>query len=251
MSRKVQIILALAVLLVPPAGLGIWYYLQPPPPESWFIENGYFELSPPAKRFGPGTIAQIERLPDGSLHLYEVCRTDHEALKHLWTNTPTVDRKTHKEAGDAIRASTQNKLGAAEIAGNLRRDIKVALANMKIISINHEDLLLIQQKALRRPACERAIVIALQAGAEVCQTVEVVQADVSYDATVDRNLQDEHGGSFAEIIGGELEVTSADESHTVVRGEGLYHGAKLYVQCFTLPDGRAHKAPGPQLVQLQ
>src|ERR1700687_921946 len=85
-----------AALLLPTCALAVWEladfggHLSNGP--NIVGEQGYLELTPPSRLFGPGTFTTVEQLTNGSVKLHLACRMDNDALAALWEDSTTVDK---------------------------------------------------------------------------------------------------------------------------------------------------------------
>ena len=103
-----------------------------------------------------------------------------EALAALWQRSTTLDRRlvasirqTFNSAADALTAVK------AQATGKTIKDIDVSLLNMSVVTMSYESLLDVRSQYLKGN-CEEVILGNLRAKASVCQTEEVLWADVVY-----------------------------------------------------------------------
>src|SRR5262249_54104893 len=112
-----------------------------------------------------------------------------------------------------------------------------SLQNIYIVMLPDEGLSRIRRQYLK-DTCEEVVLSNLIAGAQVCQTDEVLEADLLYKT----NAQEEFGaGTKADIAGpasGSLEVGQQDKTRIEIRGDDLFLGAKVHQHCFQLDRGR-------------
>jgi len=245
MARKLSIWLPAVALMLPLAGLGIWNASQPGDHNGLgelVEESGYRELTPPSQLFGPGTIGTVERLPDGSLQLHLACSMDNEELASLWEQSSTINRQftsrlenTYKASADALQKAIANA------AGSRVKRVSASLQDMHVITMTHENLLKIRTKYLAG-SCEEAIIWNLRAGANVCQTEEVLRADIAYKVIFEDGLSATEKAELTKEIGASVDIGHENTGTDEVRGEDLYFGVKLNVTCFHLDDSRRRVA---------
>jgi len=245
MTRRTRILIIAAALLMPSLAMGAWYGITR---FSDHIDRtdglgkilhgyGYLELTPPSRLFGPGTIATVETLSDGSLSLHLACKLSDQALSAMWQKSTTLDRSMVTNIQHTLNADA-DALGVAtaHAAGKRIKDVNVSLRNMSIVTMPYESLIEIRDRYVTGN-CEQAVAWNLRAGARVCQTEEVLQADVVYSFGFDDGLGATEklalAEQFAASIGIEGHVTNTNE----VRGDDLYLGVKVRLtNCFKLAD---------------
>ncbi|MBL8895348.1 MAG: hypothetical protein JNJ53_12140 [Rhizobiales bacterium] len=240
MTRKLSIWLPAAALLLPLAGLGIWNVSEPSDDHNSLgalVEgSGYRELMPPSQLFGPGTIGTVERLPDGSLQLHLACTMDNQELASLWQQSSTVNRQFASKLEDSYKASAEAlRKAIANTAGTRVKRVSASLQDMHVITMTHENLLKIRSKYLAG-SCEEAIIWNLQAGANVCQTEEVLQADIAYKVDFEDGLSATEKAELTKEISASVDISHDNTGTDEVRGDDLYFGVKLNVTCFRLDD---------------
>jgi len=241
MARKLSTVIPALALLLPLAGLGVWKIMQPTQANQnglgEIVEGtGYQELTPPSRLFGPGTIGTVEKLTDGSLQLHMACTMDQQELAALWLQSETINRRFASKLENSYNASAEALRNAvAKAAGNHVKRVSAAFEDMHVITMSHENLLKIRSKYLTG-GCEEAIIWNLRAGADVCQTEEVLQADINYHVDFEEGLTANEKVELTKQIAGSVDV-QVDETNTDdVRGEDLYFGVKVNVSCFRLND---------------
>src|SRR5438034_5531068 len=208
---KLHSIIPIAALVLPIIGLGGWYgmtqWLDREPGVSAILQKaGYLELTPPSRLFGPGTISTVERLSNGSIQLHLACRMDNDALKPLWQVSDTVSESLAHNISHAFDALANMLTSAASHAtGNRVKEIAISLEHMRILTMSHEDLLKIRSDYLK-DTCEQAVLWNLKAGARVCQTEEVLEADLAYRMSFKDGLDISEEAELAKEVTGKLKL---------------------------------------------
>ena len=240
-SRRMRLYVSAAALLLPIAGLGIWEVISnrvaPDNGISVLMKgSGYYELRPPSRLGGPGTINTVETLSDGSLRLHPTCTMDKDMLASLWLESGTLDRQLVGNATNAFDAMADAfSVLAAHATGNRVKKISISFANMRILTISDENLFKLQSSYLKGP-CEEAVAWNLKHQAKVCQTEEVLEADLAYRMSFADGIRIEEKAEAAKEFAGsaklDVDITGEDE----MRGNDLYFGVRVGLKCFTLND---------------
>src|SRR5438477_5976108 len=153
-SRKMRLYVSAVALLLPIAGLGIWEVVSNRAAADNGISvlmkgSGYYELQPPSRLGGPGTINTVETLSDGSLRLHPTCTMDKNALAALWQESVTVDRHLVSNVTNAFDAMADAlSVFAAHTTGNRVKKISISFENMRIVTISDESLFTLRDNYL-------------------------------------------------------------------------------------------------------
>jgi hypothetical protein len=249
---KTRVVVLAGALLLPLIALGIWHEfikpdvslnpVNPVVPLLW--EYGYIELVPPTRFFGPGTINTVETLPNGSLKLHPTCTMDKEVLIPLWQVSTTVNMSVAESVKNTLEAAVNaENVVTSGAAGEQIKRISVSLQNTRIITISDEDLLNVRQKHLKG-TCEYAVTLNLQSGAKVCQTMEVLQADIVYRMHFADGLEIKQKFALTKLFAASLDLAAAESQTNVIRGDDLYYGVKKHsqVSCIIL-GGNTNRFP--------
>ncbi len=254
MTNGTRVAVLAAALLLPLGAVGVWYGLKTQLDDdraendlgNLLISAGYLEPAPPSRLYGPGTINTVETLPDGKLRLHRACTVPEDALASMWVESSAGNWNFANHAQDEFSASAEaRRLAGSESAAQRITRISVSLEDMRVVTMSHEDLLKVQMQFLRGP-CEQVVVHNLKAGAKVCQTDEVLQADLVYRVSYADGLEINEKADLAKQISAKLNVTEESSQVDELRGEDLFYGVKLRLNCFNLMDGDRPK-PGPSL----
>jgi hypothetical protein len=251
MKTKTRVLVFAAALLLPPFGLAGWYaaatFLDGGDRLARILRDaGYTELTPPSRFFGPGKITTVETLRNGSVRLHLACEMNDDALAARWKESVTLDRRLVANISQAFDAMAEASAAKARATGKRVKGIDVSLQDMRILTIPHEGLLNVRGQYLKGN-CEEAIIWNLRAGASVCQTEEVLQADIVYRIELEDRLGASEKLELARQAAGsagiEMRLSQANE----VRGEDLYLGVKVGLKhCFRLAGNELN----PTLVSL-
>ena len=245
MKRRTRIFAIATALMMPSLGMAAWYGVtkysdQDDKLGSILREYGYRELTPPSRLYGPGTLITVETLSTGALSLHLACKMNDEALAALWQRSTTLDRRlvasirqTFNSAADALTAAK------AQATGKRIRDIDVSLLNMSVVTMSHESLLDVRSQYLKGN-CEAVILGNLRERALVCQTEEVLQADVVYKFGFEDGLGSTEKLELVEQVAGSVGIEHHASNVNEVRGDDLYLGVKLKANCFKLADDDLH-----------
>jgi hypothetical protein len=243
MKRRTRIAAFVTVLLTPSLGMAAWYAATKASDKdndlSELLGNyGYVELSPPSRLYGPGTIATVETLPTGALRLHLACKLGEDVLASLWQKSMTLDRRmvTNIEQQFDAEANALN-VATARATGKRIRDINVSLLDMNILTMPYENLLEVRSRYMTGN-CQEAIRWNLRHGAEVCQTEEVLQADVVYTFGFQDGLRSDEKLELAEQFAGSVGIGDHVSEANEVRGDDLYLGVKVrFSDCFKFAEG--------------
>ena len=98
MKRRTRIAAIAAVLLAPPIGMVAWYGATKASAGNDGLNGvlgklGYYEVTPPSRLYGPGTIITVEKLSTGALDLHLACKVNGDALSSLWQKSMTLDQR--------------------------------------------------------------------------------------------------------------------------------------------------------------
>ena len=230
----VGLILSLCILLA--AGISFIYPAQEKTPGDILAEAGYLEMIPPSNFHGPGTINTIESLDGGSIQLHPTCEWDSEALAELQRESRTTDRTISERLGNKFDARIQ----IAEILGGKISASKIKTAdlrfeNVKIFLMTHETLFKLRESI--KGSCEKAIIINLNAGARVCQSEAVLQADVVYSIEFEDEVEVVQKNKMIKKIAQILNLNSESSMDQKIRGNALYYGIKLMRRSLTVNAG--------------
>src|SRR5438067_7273796 len=175
--------------------------------------SGYYELQPPSRLGGPGTINTVETLSDGSLRLHPTCTMDKNALAALWQESVTVDRHLVSNVTNAFDAMADAlSVFAAHTTGNRVKKISISFENMRIVTISDESLFTLRDNYLKG-SCEEAVAWNLKNQAKVCQTEEVLEADLAYRMSFADGIGIAEKAEIAKQFAGsaKLDVNSTNE----------------------------------------
>jgi hypothetical protein len=249
LSPKVRIAVLGGFLLLPFLGLAIWHWtsktsgtepLDSDDQLTRAVEKYRFSaVSPPSRLFGPGTFTTVERLSNGTLALRPACIMDPGDLAAMWSKSPTIDESLFSAVKQTF-VSSAKALGFIEsnVTGKRINGFDFSLQNISVVALSDEGLKIVSRKYLKGD-CESVILDNLRAGAQVCQSEEVLEADVAYKT----NVQDGFGGGGKIGIPGQASGSGdadrqAGERYQV-RGDALFLGAKVGPHhCLTLNNGR-------------
>jgi len=252
MNRRTRAAVLAAALLLPLGALGVWYGLKTQLDDvrdgnnlgELLMEEGYLEPAPPSRLYGPGTINMVETRPDGKLRLHRTCTVPEDALTPMWVVSEAGHRNFANHAQDEMVASAEaRRFAGSEAAAQRVTRITVSLQDMRVVTMSHEDLIKVQREYITG-SCEEVVVHNLKAGAKVCQTDEVLQADLVYRVSYADGLEITEKADIAKQISASLNLTEDSSQVDELRGENLFYGIKLRLNCFNLKNDDRPK-PGP------
>ena len=202
-NPKARMTMLGAFLLVPFLGLGIWYLATRTSDTDDQLRRivekyGYSAVTPPSRLFGPGTFTTVEKLSNGTLQLRPTCIMDDGTLAAKWSKSPTVDESL-VSAIEQTFASSAKALDSIEsnTTGKRVKGFDFALRNIYVVTLSDEGLRGVRRQYLK-DACEEVGIGNLRAGAAVCQSEEVLEADLVYKT----NVEDEIGAGVKGGIAG-------------------------------------------------
>lgn len=247
-SRSARILMVGLLSLLPFLGLAAWNWMlmlsEKNGQLSRIIEGyGYVAVTPPSRLFGPGTITTVETLPDGTMQLHQTCRMDEDALSAMWQKSKTLNKRSVAKVKHTLNSSADLvEVVISRANGERVQLLDMSLKDISIVTMSHEDLISVRTQYLKG-SCEEAIIWNLEAGSEVCQPEEVLQADVVYrtesrdrleaGATLKSKVQSTGWTNIAQHL------SEANDE----RGDDLFLGVKLRA-CFELADKDLKVASG-------
>ncbi len=245
MNSRSRVVVLATALLLPLIGLGGWYAFKAHFDDDraandlgrLLEQEGYLEPAPPSRLYGPGTINTVEELPGGKLRLHRTCSVPEDVLKSMWVVSAAGNRNFANHAHGELNASAQAlRVAGSDTAAERITRITVSLEDMQVVTMSHEDLIKVQNEYIKGP-CEAVVVHNLRAGARVCQTDEVLQADLVYRVSYADGLEISEKADIARRISANLNVTEESSQVDELRGEDLFYGVKLRLNCFDLKTG--------------
>ena len=197
---------------------------------------GYMVMNPPSRFHGPGTLNTVETGEEDSLYLHPTCELDMSALQMVPAQSNTVDQSIKEQLSQSfdVSSSLMGKLDSEALAETVK-SVNVTFKNMRILLMSHEKLLNLQQELLGG-SCEQAILYNIEAGAKVCQTEAVLQADMVYTIEYRDNLSSSQQAALTKKIASKVDLESEIQHSNQVTGEALYFGIKLMPRCIELED---------------
>jgi len=190
-------------------------------------QNGFTEFKPPTRDALPGTLVRVTGAEP--LTLGTVCRPEESLGLDL------EDIRVSPSASSDLSAALDRTLDLdgslldrLNAGGRLNgvRDIKIALANVRILELSDDDV--IRALPNRNPACAEAVRLRLEADQPVTMIKAALMADVTYVATT----RSEIGGQAALDLGKELaaslqsRITGSDAGTVTLAGENLIWGIR-------------------------
>ena len=225
-NPKARMTMLGAFLLVPFLGLGIWYLATRTSDTDDQLRRivekyGYSAVTPPSRLFGPGTFTTVEKLSNGTLQLRPTCIMDDGTLAAKWSKSPTVDESL-VSAIEQTFASSAKALDSIEsnTTGKRVKGFDFALRNIYVVTLSDEGLRGVRRQYLK-DACEEVVIGNLRAGSAVCQSEEVLEADLVYKT----NVEDEIGAGVKGGIAGR--VASDQQPKNAMRCEATISSWEL------------------------
>jgi hypothetical protein len=242
MKGRTRIAAIAAVLLAPPLGMVVWYEATKASASDDGLNGvleklGYYEVTPPSRLYGPGTIITVEERSDGALNLHLACKINEDALAGLWQRSMTLDQSvvTNIERQFDSEAKATSAI-TAHANGRSIRDVNISLLDVSILTMSDEDLLDVRRQYMV-DRCRETIIFNLDQKARVCQTVEVLQADVVQTFKFDDGLKSDEKLGLTEQSGGSVSIDDQVSHANEVRGNDLFLGVKVrFGACFEFGD---------------
>jgi hypothetical protein len=241
-NPKARMAMLGAFLMLPFVGLGLWYWATRSSDTddqlTRIVEKyGYSAVTPPSRLFGPGTFTTVEKLSNGTLQLRPTCIMDDGILAEKWSKSPTVDESL-VSAIEQTFASSAKAFDSIEsnTTGKRVKGFDFALRNIYVVTLSDEGLRGVRRQYLK-DACEEVVVGNLRAGAAVCQSEEVLEADLVYKTNVEDELEAGVKGGIAGRATGSIASDQRAKNHFETRGDDLFLGARVGQRhCFRLTD---------------
>jgi hypothetical protein len=249
-NPKVRIAMLGTLLLLPFLGLAVWYWMPRTSGADDQLrriveEYGYSVVTPPSRLFGPGTIATVEKLSNGTLQLLPTCIMNDGTLPGMWDISRTTERSGGSEDNETFDASAKAiDVVESGTTGKRVRGTDVSLQDIKIVTMSDEGLMAVRSRYLKG-TCQEAVIWNLEAGAKVCQPQEVLEADVLYKTNAENSLG---GGGKAGVAGratGSIRMNQQQSEHYKIQGDDLFLGARVKQNhCIQLPGNHQKVAIG-------
>lgn len=211
-------------------------------PDDLVGQAGYLVMNPPSRFHGPGTLNTVEERGGNSLRLHPTCELDMSAGQMVPVASDTVDQSIRERLSRSFDASSDlmGRLDSEALAEKVR-SVNVTFKNMRILLMSHEKLLRLQQTILSG-SCEQAILYNIEAGAKVCQTQAVLQADMVYTIEYEDSLSSSHQAELTKEIASKVKLEGDRQRANEVVGKALYYGIKLMPRCIELQKAEKHAA---------
>jgi hypothetical protein len=248
MIRNKKLLMLLGALTLPPAVLAGWYFGTGRRVDNGIklvlSDAGYYQLTPPSRLFPPGTIGLVEKLRDGSYKLHLACNMNRADLAAMIETSPTVDKSFASRLTNAFNAQAEAVATAmTKASGDRVRSVDLKVNDMRIFTMSAENMGKVRDTYLK-DQCEKAVIGNLLAGARVCQTAEVLQADVAYRMSYTEGLSTEQRAGLTKQLSAQADFGSDSSENDEVRGDDLYIGVKIDLTCFRLDAGKQRLAAG-------
>jgi len=207
------------------------------------FEAGYFEIVPPSTLSGPGTINAVEFRSDGKIALHPTCDVSPELFTGKLQRSQTIDRALRQSLDKKLNISGQIKdMFEAAIGLNRINSVHLKLENTNILLISDEALISARNSLLKGP-CEEAVLQNLSAGARVCQTRAVLEADVSYEIKYNDDVSLGDRAQLNSKAAAKLNLAAHQISTDRITGRHLFFGVKLAPNAI-LADRIPNRSPG-------
>ncbi len=230
---KVNRFMSAGVATMAAAAVSIYFLVdqEPPSPKMVVGDNGFAHVTPPADFYGPGTFNTVEELPDGSLVLHPTCaitEADARELSDRRVASPTIGQAFESSVEGRLNSALSGVLQQISVAvdGETQRTVQLELTEVTHVTMPDQSLLELESKFLGG-ACEQAIVHNLRAGAKVCQTASVLQADLVYRVDSSQALTAEQRAALQGQIEAELGIGGGNAQASEVLGDDLFIGVRL------------------------
>jgi hypothetical protein len=248
MIRNRKLLMLLGVLALPPAALAGWYFGTERRAHNGIklvlSDAGYYQLTPPSRLFPPGTIGMVEKLRDGSYKLHLACNMNRAELAAMIETSPTVDKRFTSRLTSAFNAQAEAVAKAmTKASGDRVRSVNLKVNDMRIFTMSAENMGRVRATYLK-DYCEEAVIGNLLAGARVCQTAEVLQADVAYRMSYTEGLSAAQRAGLAKTLAAQADFSVDSSEDDEIRGDDLYIGVKIDLTCFRLDAGRQRLVAG-------
>ena len=179
----------------------------------------------------------VETLRSGALDLHLACRVDDAELEQRWQSSPAMEMSIKTGVKQTFRSSAlAHKLIDYGLFGERASATDLSLQDIKIVTLPYSDLIALRSKYLRE-ACEQAVVWNLKHGAKVCQSEEVLQADVVYKNADKDRIDVDVKLKPIESVGASGKFDNEGTLNKTGKGDDLFLGIKVRLNhCFTLSE---------------
>jgi hypothetical protein len=231
-NPKARMAMLGAFLLLPFLGLGIWYWATRTSDTDDQLRRivekyGYRAVTPPSRLYGPGIFTTVETLPNGTITLHPTCTMEDDKLAAKWSKSPTVDESLFSAIEQTFAASAKVlDVIESNTTGKRVKGFDFALRNIYVVTLSDEGLRGVRRQYLK-DACEEVVIGNLRAGAAVCQSEEVLEADLVYKTNVENELGGGVKGGIAGRATGSVASDQQAKTRYEVRGDDLFLGARV------------------------
>jgi len=172
--------------------------------------------------------------------LHPTCEMASGLLVDKVLESQTVDRGLAQLLKKSVDISGQIKdIFTSQAAINQTKSISLRFENAHILLMTDEALISVR-KALLKNSCEEAVFINISNGSIVCQTREVLEADVIYEVRYKENVSVGERARFDAEAAAKLNLAPSQDSTNRISGRQLFFGIKLAPEAIILntPDAK-------------
>jgi hypothetical protein len=162
---------------------------------------------------------------------------DDGTLAATWSKSRTVDESLFSAVEQTFAASAKAlDVIESNTTGKRVKGFDFALRDIYIVTLSDEGLRGVRRQYLK-DACEEVVIGNLRAGAAVCQSEEVLEADLVYKTNDEDGLGGSVKGGIAGRATGSIGSDQQAKKRYEVRGDDLFLGARVGQRhCFRLTE---------------
>ncbi len=216
---------------------------EPPTVHTIMRKLGYLTITPPSRLHKPGAINTVEFLNGGKVALHPTCNIGPELLEGNIKESITSDAINSRELNKKLDISGYFFEDLAPEAGiELVESAIVKLNNPRILVITDETLLRIRH-AILKDDCAVVVKDSIKNGGRVCQTREVLEAEVVYEIRYKKNVSVKARDKFMSKTAARLKLKfTQDGMNQISAKQQLFYGIKLAPEAVFLNSPGAESA---------
>ena len=192
-------------------------------------------MTPPSRLFGPGTIATVEKLSDGTLQLLPTCIMNDGALPGMWDISPTTERRGGSEDDETFDSSAK-ALDFVE-SNTAGKRVRGAMSPCKTSRSSRFPMKVSwRAESLPEGHLSRSRHLEPRSRSQGLSAARGDRGDVLYKRTAENGLD---GGGKLGIAGratGSIHANQQQSEHYEIQGDDLFLGARVKQNhCIQLP----------------
>jgi hypothetical protein len=219
-SATAIVVISFVVWFTWPAGTTTTNFLQ---------DVNFYEITPPSKLSGPGSLNTVEFLDNGKIVLHPTCEIGpaSDLLANKIQESETSEREVSQLLKKKFDVSEKIRdLLTSDVARKQTKSISLHFQNARILLISDEVMLSVRH-ALLGTTCDEAVGWNIANGGMVCQAKSVLEADVVYEIKYEDNVSATDQARFNSEAAAKLDLVASQDSTNRISGKRLFYGVRL------------------------